>query len=140
MKKQGNKKQKFDDLFKKKLAEFKDGINKSLKERFDKDLKRALYHLWKHYENCQKFGSDRDKIESQLNENLEKVRKETKDYKNQVINSQKTLNEEERTTSTLLYNNILDDAVAHNNRNYRDQKDREIELRLFEFKFAYKDF
>ena len=54
MKKLSSKKTKFDDLFKKKLTEFKDTINKNLKERFDKDLKRALYHLWKHYENCKK--------------------------------------------------------------------------------------
>jgi hypothetical protein len=65
-KKLSSKKQKFDELFKKKLVEFKDAINKNLKERFDKDLKRALYHLWKHYENCTKFPTIKLKSRQQI--------------------------------------------------------------------------
>ena len=52
MKALGTQKQAFDQIFIQKYNEFKEQINKSLKERFDSELKRALYHLWKHYKNC----------------------------------------------------------------------------------------
>lgn len=109
MKKLSSKKTKFDDLFKKKLTEFKDTINKNLKERFDKDLKRALYHLWKHYENCNKY-SDRAKVDQLLKDNLEKVRKETKDFRIQASNQSKELIEEERETLAFINNNIIEDV------------------------------
>lgn len=90
-----------------------------------------MYHLWKHYENCQKY-TDRSKVDNLLRENLEKVRKETKEFKMQAQNFSKELVEEERSALSLINNNILDDAMVRDNHsggnNPSDLKARESEL------------
>lgn len=76
MRKLGTQKQALEQIFNNKYLEFKDHINKNLKEKFDAELKRALFHLWKHYKNCQD-NPNKEMCNNQLRENMQKIYNES---------------------------------------------------------------
>lgn len=81
MKALGTQKQMMESLLDQKFKDFKNTINRNLKERFDTELKRALFHLWKHYKNCNERHMSHEDIEKSIYENLRKVYIETNELK-----------------------------------------------------------
>ena len=80
MKRLGTLKQKLEKIFNDKYSEFKERINKSLKEKFDAELKRALFHLWKHYKNCLE-NPNREQCAEQLREHMQKIHNESAQFR-----------------------------------------------------------
>lgn len=80
MKRLATLKQKLEKIFSDKYSQFKEKINKSLKEKFDAELKRALFHLWKHYKNCQE-NPNREQCAEQLREHMQKIHNESAGFR-----------------------------------------------------------
>jgi hypothetical protein len=99
MKALGTQKQMMESLLDQKFKDFKNTINRNLKERFDTELKRALFHLWKHYKNCNEKHMTPEDIEKSIYENLRKVHIETHELKekNKALSEQVRIKEIETT-------------------------------------------
>lgn len=70
-------------MFIEKYAQFKDSINKGLKESFDKELKKALYQLWKHYKNFLD-NPNQDQCRQELLANMQKVSLDSQAYRREA--------------------------------------------------------
>ena len=81
MKALGTHKQMMESLLDQKFKEFKTIINKNLKEKFDVELRRALFHLWKHYKNCNERPNLLNDFDRTIHESLKKVYVETDEVK-----------------------------------------------------------
>lgn len=108
MKALGTHKQMMEGLLDQKFKEFKNIINKSLKEKFDTELKRALFHLWKHYKNCNERPAGPEDQDRNVSSNLRKVNIETNEMKekNRVLEEQVRIKEIE--TGDLINRQIKD--------------------------------
>lgn len=110
MKALGTQKQMMEGLLENKFKDFKNIINKNLKEKFDTELKRALFHLWKHYKNCNEKNMSPEDIEKSIYESLRKVYFETNELKekNRQLSDQVTMKEIETA-------NVINKQIKENN-------------------------
>ena len=119
MKALGTHKQMMESLLDQKFKEFKNVINKNLKERFDSELKRALFHLWKHYKNCnekhEKHMTQED-IERSIFENLRKVNFETNELKDKNRFLADQVRDKEIETTDLINKQIKEYSMIGNSK------------------------
>lgn len=110
MRKLGTQKQALEQIFNTKYLEFKDHINKNLKEKFDAELKRALFHLWKHYKNCQD-NPNKEMCNSQLRDNMQKIYNESAECRAQSEQFRSEVMLKERNTANVISKAIKEGTV-----------------------------
>lgn len=136
MKALGTQKQMMESLLDQKFKDFKNTINRNLKERFDTELKRALFHLWKHYKNCNERHMSNDEIEKSIYENLRKVYIETNELKEKNKSLAEQVRIKEIETTDIINRQIKENSMGTSANNTRDQLESSQPMDINQKKYA----
>jgi hypothetical protein len=120
MKALGTHKQMMESLLDQKFKEFKTIINKNLKEKFDVELRRALFHLWKHYKSCNERPNLINDFDRSIHESLKKVYVETDEVKEKNRQLADQVRDKEIDTSDVINRQIKEMSLGSS----KDQQGR----------------
>lgn len=102
----GTHKQMMETMLDEKFKEFRTVINKNLKEKFDNELKRALFHLWRHYRNCNEKNMTPEEIQKSTHDSLRKMLIETNELKDKNSQMNDVVRQKEFETTEFINRHI----------------------------------